>query len=345
MTRRWGFSVSIVWLAVGLVVALWPFAQAAGAVIFPLQSEAAHAWAAPRMSKHVRDLETFTWQFDKTGPYRTREPRKRLEKVNAGRVAKRGPAKPRRSAFRLPFEPEMVRIPGGTFLMGCVSGKGCSADEKPAHLVTVSGFEIGKYEVTVGQFRAFVEDTGHDMGRCHRPRGGTWRDPGFKQNDDHPVVCVSWEDAVAYGKWLSRKTGKKYRLPTEAEWEYAARGDAMGQNRTQYHFGNGGAALGLYGWYGRNSDGKTDPVNGKRANKFGLHYMHGNVWEWVHDWYGGYAEGHQVNPRGPKKGQNRVVRGGGWRNHARSLRSANRHGLRPGFRNLYLGFRLARTYD
>ena len=258
---------------------------------------------------------------------------------------------------RKSYEPETVHIPGGTFSMGCVSGKGCSGDEKPVHRVTVGSFYLSKYETTVGEYMACV-----GAGKCRPPE---WREKGGEYNaktgsddhykklgraltgDRHPIVGVSWNDGVAYAKWLSRETGKKYRLPTEAEWEYAARGDSGGNNRTKFSWGNS---------IGRNkancdSDCSdkwkyTSPIGSFRtsANKFGLHDMHGNVWEWVHDWKGKYKSGHQTDPKGPKKGSRRVAPW--WRlgiGDAGDLRSASRLNVNsPGGRGNNLGFRLLR---
>ncbi len=299
----------------------------------PLRSEAAREWAALRTSKDAKDLEAFIRQFDKTAPYYARKARKRLEKLKANRVAVGVFPKPRRPSARRPLEPEMVRIPGGSFMMGCVSGKECFPHEKPVHRVTVSGFEIGKYEVTFEEWDACVQDGG-----CrHRPSDGGWG------RGRRPVINVSWNDTQQYIRWLNRKTGKKYRLPTEAEWEYAARGDASGRNRTRYHFGNDVSALRRYGWYSKNSGFEPHPVGERQANGFGLHDMHGNVAEWVQDWNGYYRKRHQKNPKGPKTGAYRVYRGGAWNSIARFLRSAFRLFDSPDIRYPYLGFRLART--
>jgi formylglycine-generating enzyme required for sulfatase activity len=231
------------------------------------------------------------------------------------------------------FEPEMVRIPRGTFVMGCSSDpERCNPRELPPHEVTVSSFEIGKYEVTVGQFRAFAESEGFDGTPCFLSLERSWDSPGFEQGEDHPVVCVSWQDAVEYTEWLTRKTGKRYRLPTEAEWEYAARGDATGRNRTRYPWGTewrGDVWLRWKGncdetqdgdcqdrWYTKrkNIDWRnTTPVGRFDANNFGLHDMHGNVWEWVADWAAPYGPAEQRDPVGPATGKTRVFRGGSWK--------------------------------
>ena len=204
---------------------------------------------------------------------------------------------------------EMVSIPGGTFRMGDLSGEGDDS-EKPAHMVTIKPFKLGKYEVTVGQFRRFAEATGyrteaernadgnqgcaifHNLTSRFRP-DTSWRNPGFSVEDNHPVVCVSWSDAQAFVGWLNSETDGKFRLPSEAEWEYAARAGST----TKYHFGNDESQLCRYsnhadastGLISKNescSDGvgeRTAEVGLYRPNSFGLYDMHGNVWEWVED--------------------------------------------------------------
>ena len=212
---------------------------------------------------------------------------------------------------------------------------------------------IGKYEVTVGEFRHFVEATGYKtegekIGGCWSYKGGNWsqhkelnwRNPGFTQTERHPVVCVSWNDATAYAQWLSEQTGHSYRLPTEAEWEYAVRAGS----ETKYFFGNNEKQLSKYAWYQKNAKGKTHPVGKKLANAYGLHDILGNVWEWVYDQYGDYSVEEQINPQGPDTGFERVVRGGTWLHGAGYCRSANRYGVVSSASLYYLGFRLARTY-
>jgi formylglycine-generating enzyme required for sulfatase activity len=202
----------------------------------------------------------------------------------------------------------MVSIPGGSFQLGSNDGYD---DEKPVHTVTVSGFEMSATEVTVGQFREFVNETGY---RTEAERGGgayvlsgttyekkadaNWKRPYFTQTDAHPVVCVSWNDAVKYCEWLSGKTGTVFRLPTEAEWEYACRAGTG----TRYYTGDNENDLGRAGWYNGNSGKTTHPVGQKEANRWGLYDMHGNVWEWCNDWYGSYPSGSQTNPTGPSSG-------------------------------------------
>jgi len=196
--------------------------------------------------------------------------------------------------------PEMVRIPAGSFRMGDIQGGGDS-DEKPVHEVSLSAFAMGKYEVTVGEFKRFVKATKYKTdaekgGSCWVYRGSNsgknWRNPSFSQNDNHPVTCVSWNDATAYTIWLSEQTGKEYRLPTEAEWEYSARAGTD----TKYWWGNN------IGTNKANCDGcgsewdntKTAPVGSFKENPFGLHDTVGNVWEWTCSEYESKYQGKEM---------------------------------------------------
>ena len=210
---------------------------------------------------------------------------------------------------------EFVLIEPGTFEMGSLATEsGRDDDEGPVHQVTLSQpFYLGKYEVTQGQWAAVMRSNPSAFDTC----GGNC-----------PVEQVSWEDAQEFIVRLNRREGMNvYRLPTEAEWEYAARG----RGRT-----------GDY-WYEGNSNGRTQPVGRKRPNGWGVYDMLGNVWEWTADWYGPYSASPATDPRGPSGGADRVSRGGSWYNIARYCRSANRRNDAPGDRNDDLGFRLART--
>ena len=225
--------------------------------------------------------------------------------------------------------PELVLIPGGQFVMG--DDKSSEKDEKPAHRVSVAGFLLGKFEVTQGQWRALMGSNPSSFKDC---------------GDNCPVENVSWQDAQAYLKKLSDKTGQPYRLPTEAEWEYAARAGSS----TQWSFGDDEAQLGRYAWYGYdqgNAEKKTHVVGGKQPNQFGLYDMHGNVWEWVedcwHDNYQGAPGDGSVWAQGCNTESHRVQRGGGWDYTPVYLRSANRIHLAPGFRFYVVGLRVART--
>jgi len=232
--------------------------------------------------------------------------------------------------------PEMVVIPAGRFLMGSPDKEvQRSGDEGPQHLVTISRpFAIGRYAVTVGEYNAFCVATGRD-----KPG-----DQGLGRGR-HPVINVTWNDAVAYCQWLSEQTGRSYRLPTEAEWEYACRAGTA----TAFHFGatvttdqanyNGNHPYdnGAKGRYRE----QTVPVGSLPPNPWGLCEVHGNVWEWCQDWFGGYEAGLIADPGGPATGERRVLRGGSWVNEARRLRSAYRDHDAPGDRGPLGGFRLA----
>ncbi len=249
--------------------------------------------------------------------------------------------------------PEMVFLSGGTFKMGDQQGIGDKDRERPVHEVTLSAFLIGKYPVTVGEFRRFVDATGYkteaEIGdgsgirdrqrNFNQIKDANWRNPYFEQHDNYPVVCITWNDAQAYCVWLSEQADQDYRLLTEAEWEYACRAESD----TAYCFGNDEKQLVKYAWYGENSSNRTHPVGEKKANKFGLHDLHGNIWEWVGDWYGKYLPEPQGNPSGSDSGFQRVNRGGSWSTiHAKTCRSSVRHLIDPSSRFDNLGFRLAR---
>jgi formylglycine-generating enzyme len=283
----------------------------------------------------------------------------------------------------------VVRIEPGTFMMGSPESGATLAkafaaygatpeefeDEHPLHRVQITRpFYLGVYEVTVGQFRKFVADSGYRTEPEKDGQGGsgynaatgqlegrrpqyTWRHPGFPQTDEHPVVNVTWNDAITFCEWLSRKEGKTYRLPTEAEWEYACRAGT----RTRWYCGDepkqlaevanvadatfqakfpGATAI-------RVSDGHlfTAPVGRFRPNGFGLHDMHGNVWEWCADWYAPeyYATSRVTDPAGSDSGTSRVLRGGSWNHGPGESRSAVRTGIFPRGRGNVMGFRVARN--
>lgn len=244
---------------------------------------------------------------------------------------------------------QFVGVKGGCYQMGNSFGDG-EVDEKPVHEVCVDDFGIGRTEVTVDQFRSFVTDKGFTTdaekdGGCYVWNGATWdknaaaswRSPGFSQEPTHPVTCVSWNDATAFASWLSRKSGRTVRLPTEAEWEYAAR---SGGRSDKYVGGND---IDSVAWYNGNSGNKTHPVGVKAANGTGLYDMTGNVWEWCSDWHGidYYANSPRNNPAGPSSGSYRVIRGGSWLNAPWYARTSIRYAYFPGNRGNGLGFRLA----
>jgi len=216
--------------------------------------------------------------------------------------------------------PEMVFVAGGTFTMGCTAEQGndCYDDEKTIS-VTLSSYYIGKYEVTQGLWKAVMgSNPSH-----------------FTGNDSLPVERVSWNMVKVFIDSLNRKTGKTYRLPTEAEWEYAARGGKSGGFKY-----SGSDNINNVAWYGDNSDSKTHVVGTKAPNGLGIYDMSGNVWEWVSDWYGSYSSGAQTNPTGPTSGSNRVYRGGSWYGSARNCRVSYRDSYYPDFSNYGMGFRL-----
>lgn len=219
----------------------------------------------------------------------------------------------------------MVTLPGSTFTMGCQDGRDTDYldDEKPPHEVTISTFHISKYEVTQAQWRAVMGSNPSEHKNC----------------DQCPVENVSWNDIQDFLRQLNAQTGQNYRLPTEAEWEYAARG---GNSSRGYGY-SGSNTIGEVAWYDGNSSSKTHTVGGKKANELGLYDMSGNVYEWCSDWYGSYAVGAQTNPKGASLGTHRVGRGGNWNDIPQSCRAARRCGWHPTYRLNYLGFRLARS--
>ncbi len=221
---------------------------------------------------------------------------------------------------------DFIQIETGCFDMGRGPNfEGGFNDERPRHMVCITKpFYLGKTEVTQSQWIAVMGSN-----------------PSGFQGLDNPVEKVSWDDVQNFIRLLNQKEGSnKYRLPTEAEWEYAAR---AGSSST-FHFGDDKELLGQYAWFDGNSGKRTHPVAQKRPNQWGLYDMHGNVWEWVQDWYDEnyYRTSPASNPKGPESGQNRVYRGGGWFHYAGFLRSANRGNSFPDFRRYYLGFRLVR---
>jgi formylglycine-generating enzyme required for sulfatase activity len=221
--------------------------------------------------------------------------------------------------------PKMVWLPGGTFRMG--EDESPYDDEKPAHEVSVDAFSIGQYPVTFEEYDRFCE-----VANRKKPNDASWG------RGTRPAINVSWEDAAAYCEWLSEQTGAHYRLLIEAEWEYACRAGSA----TRYSFGDDERRLSDYAWYTSNAKSKTHPVGEKLPNDWQLYDMHGNVWEWVQDWFGDYSKAYQSNPSGPKQGSDRVIRGGSWRVDAEACRSVYRGNADPGFRDGDLGFRLAR---
>jgi formylglycine-generating enzyme len=224
--------------------------------------------------------------------------------------------------------PEMVLVEGGSFMMGN-GAKTAEDEEKPVHKVTVGNYYIAKHEVTVGQYKAFCAATKRQM-----PTAPKW---GW--NDKHPIVNISWADADAYCTWLAKKTGKKYRLPTEAEWEFAARGGKKSKS-TKYA---GSAKIDDVAWYDKNATQQTQPIGTKTPNELGIYDMTGNVWEWCSDWFlhDYYAKSPEANPQGPVKGNLRVQRSGSWINYFEDNRITVRIGNLPTEKDGFFGFRVA----
>ena len=221
--------------------------------------------------------------------------------------------------------PEMITVEGGTFTMGDTEMEG-EANEQPTHQVTLKTFKIAKTETTVAQWRAFCAATGRAMPET----------PSWGWIDNHPIVNVNYGDAMAYCDWLAEKTDANYRLPTEAEWEYAARG-GKGSKGTKY---SGGRSLDNAGWYDANSGRKTHSVATKNPNELGIYDMSGNVREWCKDWYGEYNAAAQTNPKGATSSSYRVLRGGSWTRSAAYCRVAYRSYGDPAHRFNYYGFRV-----
>ena len=217
----------------------------------------------------------------------------------------------------------MIRVDGGTFKMGATKAQDSDAydDESPVHEVTLSTYMMGETEVTQALWQAVM---GSNPSK-------------FTGDPSRPVERVSWNDCQEFLKKLNALTGKAFRLPTEAEWEYAARGGSKSR-KTKY---SGGSDIGSVAWYTDNSGSKTHPVKGKVSNELGIYDMSGNVYEWCSDLYGMYSSSSQTNPKGASSGSYRVLRGGGWYCSARRCRSTNRISYTPGYSNSNLGLRLA----
>jgi formylglycine-generating enzyme required for sulfatase activity len=276
--------------------------------------------------------------------------------------------------------PEMVVIPDGSFTMGSSASEEtwaathgwdaeqhkiplwsfalAVADEAPRHKVSLRSFALGKYDVTRREYAAFVSETEYrsdggcyDNGNPNSPKraGASWKNPSFKQTDNDPVICVSWDDAQAYVSWLNQKLQRSgsasgdapYRLPTESEWEYAARAGTT----TRFWWGDDESAAAAHAWYKKNSGGQTHPVGLKPANRFGLYDMAGNVWQWTQDCY---AESYAAAPNNGTAAEMgnqclRVDRGGSWHYPTWLLRSATRERNPADYRGGVMGFRVART--
>jgi formylglycine-generating enzyme required for sulfatase activity len=244
----------------------------------------------------------------------------------------------------------MVRVEGGTFTMGSNSG---DSDEKPVHTVTVKSFNLSKYPVTQ---KEWYEVMGTTVRQQRDMANKTYSLAG--EGDNYPMYFVSWHEAIEYCNKRSINEGltpaysgtgnnitcnwnaNGYRLPTEAEWEYAAKGGNRDPMVYEYAGSN---SVDSVAWYNGNSGNSTQPEGRKAPNSLGLYDMSGNVWEWCWDWYGSYSSGAQTDPRGASSGSYRVLRGGGWFSSARDVRSANRGSYAPSSQYTYLGFRVVRN--
>ena len=245
--------------------------------------------------------------------------------------------------------PEFVKVEGGSFDMGSSSGE---IDESPVHRVTLDDFSMSKYEVTNKQYCAFLNEKGNQLEggvEWIRLEGDYFDDcriSGWGNRfvvesgyEDHAVIFVNWYGARAYCTWLSSKIGKEVRLPTEAEWEYAARGGKKSKGYTY----SGSNTIGEVAWYDDNANGIVHKVGGKSPNELGLYDMSGNVKEWCSDWYvkDYYSSSPSRTPKGPSSGSSKVIRGGSWYNDASNCRVAYRRDSDPDYRFSNVGFRVA----
>jgi len=236
---------------------------------------------------------------------------------------------------------KLLLIRPGEFMMGSPNSEPArDPDEGPQHWVRITRpFYMGVTEVTNAQYDQFVKESGYDGSgdadsdymRHHRD-WSQYASPAA----DYPVVCVSWNNAQAFCRWLAQESSMTVRLPTQAEWEYACRAGTQ----TRFSFADTDAQLGDYAWYIGNSNNQTRPVGQKKPNAWGLHDMHGNVWEWCQDWYGSYPTGAVDDPTGPTNGEYPVGRGGSWNNDPRYCRSANRRRRNPTLSSYCNGFRV-----
>ena len=267
---------------------------------------------------------------------------------------------------------KLALIPEGKFVMGSPKDEKDREDENQHEVEITKPFYLGVFTVTVGQFRQFVKDAAYQTEAEKDEEGGfgynadkknfeeskkyNWQNVGWQQTADHPVVNVSWNDAVAFCNWLSKKEGNAYRLPTEAEWGYCCRAGTT----TRYYSGDSMETLKAVAniadasfkqkypqasWAMAWKDGYpfTSPAGKFKPNAFGLYDMHGNVWQWCADWKGDYPQDKIVDPQGPKDGKSRVLRGGSFNSDVVLVRSAHRNMLLPASHLFNVGFRVART--
>ncbi len=256
------------------------------------------------------------------------------------------------------FSMEMVKVQGGEFTMGCTGEQGldCTEKEMPSHKVTLSDYQIGKFEVTVAQFAEFIKATGYKTDARKQGKGWVWDGKKWvekanvdwncnisgekyqsTENLNVPVVFVSWNDAMEFCRWLSNLTGKRFNLPTEAQWEFAARGGNLSKG---YKY-SGSNKLNEVAWTKVNSGNKLHEVGLKKANELGIFDMSGNVWEWCFDWFGKYTKDAAVNPKGSTPNTTHTQRGGSWDSETKTVRVSTREsGIQPEGYNIFLGFRV-----
>jgi sulfatase modifying factor 1 len=296
-----------------------------GSAILQVSSEPTGAEAY--LDKYIKKDELGEQQAERERGEAERLATKRkaaLQLIPTDMLAKAGLSKAQRLVPTVHTDPmtgmAFVLVKGGCYLMGSNSG---DSDDNPVHKVCVDDFYLGKYEVTQAQYEKM-----------------TGSNPSNLKGNDRPVELVNWDDAQSYLRILNNRSGKSYRLPTEAEWEFAAR--SGGRDET-YEGTSGESSLGDYTWYGENSGKQTHPVGQKRANNLGLYDMTGNVWEWCSDWYesGYYGKSPRNNPQGAGSGSVRVIRGGSWYCAAWHTQTTFRGRVRPGSRDFNMGFRVA----
>ena len=279
---------------------------------------------AQRRQEQARRAEQQRQEEARRAEQQRQEEARRAEQQKQEEARKKQEEENRRKAFAAKVMADMVYVEGGTFMMGALPNDKKALDsEKPRHQVTLSSFYISKYEVTQELWQAVMGSN-----------------PSlFKGDLQRPVECVSWNDCQTFIRKLNELTGEQFRLPTEAEWEYAARG---GQKSRGYLY-SGSNDIADVAWYDDNSGDGTHPVGRKQPNELGLYDMSGNVYEWCQDWYGPYSSSAQTNPTGPASASDRVYRGGSWFNfYARYCRASYRKRSSPVIRYYFLGLRLAR---
>ena len=269
---------------------------------------------AERLDKDRREAEKRQAEADSIAEAKRQEE----ERIEAERQEKEN----KRKAIIAKVKADMVYVEGGTFMMGSLSSdKNAYPAEKPRHQVTLSSFSIGKYEVTQELWQAVMDSNPSK----------------FEGDLKLPVENVSWNECQEFIHKLNALTGENFRLPTEAEWEYAARG---GQKSCGYLY-SGGNDIGSVAWYNGISGYSTHTVGTLKPNELGIYDMSGNVWEWCQDWYDDYSRSAQTNPKGPSNATGRVFRGGGWNSVAGYCRASHRTFSSPGISFGIVGFRLA----